>query len=55
MQVRMQAVIAIILSTFTAFSLAICVNSLLLHIHRWRASRVASTITEDQEQTHGGP
>ncbi|TVU33736.1 hypothetical protein EJB05_25569 [Eragrostis curvula] len=49
--VRMQAVIAIILSTFAGFSMAICANSVLLQILRWRARRAASpTMTEDQQE-----
>lgn len=43
--VRMQAVIAIILSTFAGFSMAICTNSVLLQILRWRARHVASPTT----------
>ncbi|OEL22836.1 hypothetical protein BAE44_0016146 [Dichanthelium oligosanthes] len=43
--VRMQAVIAIILSTFAGFSVAICTNSVLLQILRWRARHVASPTT----------
>ncbi|KAK3155766.1 hypothetical protein QOZ80_2AG0098400 [Eleusine coracana subsp. coracana] len=61
--VRMQAVIAIILSTFAGFSVAICANSILLQILRWRARRVASpTVPDDQQEPrghreppHGGP
>ncbi|KAL6629661.1 hypothetical protein ACP70R_029426 [Stipagrostis hirtigluma subsp. patula] len=52
--VRMQAVIAIILSTFAGFSVAICANSILLQIIRWRARRLASpTTTQDHEEHHG--
>ncbi|KAF8641964.1 hypothetical protein HU200_067683 [Digitaria exilis] len=50
-QVRMQAVIAIILSTFAGFSVAICTNSVLLQILKWRASYVASTT--NAEDGHG--
>nr|CAB3489224.1 unnamed protein product [Digitaria exilis] len=49
--VRMQAVIAIILSTFAGFSVAICTNSVLLQILKWRASYVASTT--NAEDGHG--
>jgi len=53
-QVRMQAVIAIILSTFAGFSMAICTNSVLLQILRWRARHVASpTTTTTGEGGHG--
>ncbi|XP_039843216.1 uncharacterized protein LOC120702988 isoform X1 [Panicum virgatum] len=53
-QVRMQAVIAIILSTFASFSMAICTNSVLLQILRWRARHVASpTTTTTGEGGHG--
>ena len=56
-QVRMQAVIAIILSTFAGFSVAICTNSALLQILRWRARHaVASpttTATAADAQGHG--
>ena len=56
-QVRMQAVIAIILSTFAGFSVAICTNSALLRILRWRARHaVASpttTATAADAQGHG--
>ncbi|CAD6248529.1 unnamed protein product [Miscanthus lutarioriparius] len=55
--VRMQAVIAIILSTFAGFSVAICTNSALLRILRWRARHaVASpttTATAADAQGHG--
>ena len=55
-QVRMQAVIAIILSTFAGFSVAICTNS-ALRILRWRARHaVASpttTATAADAQGHG--
>jgi len=52
--VRMQAVIAIILSTFAGFSMAICTNSVLLQILRWRARHVASpTTTTTGEGGHG--
>lgn len=43
--VRMQAVIAIILSTFAGFSVSICTNSVLLQILRWRARHLASQTT----------
>jgi len=53
----MQAVIAIILSTFAGFSVAICTNSALLRILRWRARHaVASpttTATAADAQGHG--
>jgi hypothetical protein len=53
----MQAVIAIILSTFAGFSVAICTNSALLQILRWRARHaVASpttTATAADAQGHG--
>ncbi|KAF8664817.1 hypothetical protein HU200_054543 [Digitaria exilis] len=49
--VKMQAVIAIILSTFAGFSMAICTNSALLQILKWRASYVASSTTG--EESHG--
>ncbi|KAL6848455.1 hypothetical protein ACP4OV_021749 [Aristida adscensionis] len=53
--VRMQAVIAIILSTFAGFSVAICANSALLQIIRWRARRAASlTTTGDLEGQQNG-
>ncbi|TKW36713.1 hypothetical protein SEVIR_1G000200v4 [Setaria viridis] len=52
--VRMQAVIAIILSTFAGFSVAICTNSVLLQILKWRARHVASsTTTTTGEDGHG--
>ncbi|CAN6247597.1 unnamed protein product [Urochloa humidicola] len=52
--VRMQAVIAIILSTFAGFSVAICTNSVLLQILRWRARHVAlPTTTTTGEEGHG--
>ncbi|CAN6236785.1 unnamed protein product [Urochloa humidicola] len=52
--VRMQAVIAIILSTFAGFSLAICTNSVLLQILRWRARQVPSpTTTTTAQDGHG--
>ncbi|RLM78105.1 uncharacterized protein C2845_PM12G00020 [Panicum miliaceum] len=51
--VRMQAVIAIILSTFAGFSMAICTNS-VLQILRWRARHVASPATTTTgEEGHG--
>ncbi|XP_062224409.1 uncharacterized protein LOC133922896 [Phragmites australis] len=54
--VRMQAVIAIILSTFAGFSVSICANSVLLQILRWRARRVASptTTTTGEEELEEG-
>ncbi|XP_044367681.1 uncharacterized protein [Triticum aestivum] len=42
-QVSMQAVIAIILSTYAGFSVAVCTNSALLQILRWRARHVVTT------------
>jgi hypothetical protein len=54
LQVRMQAVIAIILSTFAGFSVAICTNAVLLQILRWRARHVASSTTTG-EDGHGPP
>ncbi|XP_062217870.1 uncharacterized protein LOC133918154 [Phragmites australis] len=54
--VRMQAVIAIILSTFAGFSVAICTNSVVLQILRWRARRVAlpiTTTTGEEEEGRG--
>ncbi|KAL5224778.1 hypothetical protein ABZP36_011417 [Zizania latifolia] len=53
--VRMQAVIAIILSTFAGFGVAICANAILLHIVRWRdrrrrASTAAAPAEEDAEE-----
>ncbi|CAM0149882.1 unnamed protein product [Urochloa decumbens] len=55
--VRMQAVIAIILSTFAGFSVAICTNSVLLQILKWRARHVAlasptTTTTTTGEEAH---
>ncbi|KAM0883254.1 hypothetical protein ACQ4PT_031756 [Festuca glaucescens] len=38
--VRLQAVIAIILSTFAGFGVAICANAVLLQIIRWKARRL---------------
>ncbi|KAJ1277400.1 hypothetical protein BS78_04G000900 [Paspalum vaginatum] len=43
--VGMQAVIAIILSTFAGFSVTICTNSVLLQILRWRARHVVALQT----------
>lgn len=43
--VRMQAVIAIILSTFAGFSVAICINSALLQILRWRDRHAVASPT----------
>ncbi|CAM0153183.1 unnamed protein product [Urochloa decumbens] len=54
--VRMQAVIAIILSTFSGFSVAICTNSVLLQILKWRARHVAlpsPTANTTGEEGHG--
>lgn len=47
--VRMQAVIAIILSTFAGFGVAICANAVLLQIMRWRARRPAASPGQQQE------
>ncbi|CAN6242650.1 unnamed protein product [Urochloa humidicola] len=51
--VRMQAVIAIILSTFAGFSVAICTNSVLLQILRWRARHVALPTATTTGEGHG--
>jgi len=50
--VRMQAVIAIILSTFAGFSVAVCTNSALLQILRWRPRHVVASPTTAQGR-HG--
>lgn len=50
MQVRMQAVIAIILSTFAGFGVAICANAVLLQIMRRRARRPAASAQEEEEE-----
>ncbi|XP_051205198.1 uncharacterized protein [Lolium perenne] len=46
--VRLQAVIAIILSTFAGFGVAICANAVLLQIIRWRARRVPTSPSDLQ-------
>ncbi|KAM0842190.1 hypothetical protein ACQ4PT_058523 [Festuca glaucescens] len=45
---RLQAVIAIILSTFAGFGVAICANAVLLQIIRWRARRIPTPLSDLQ-------
>ncbi|XP_006656056.1 uncharacterized protein LOC102711074 [Oryza brachyantha] len=48
--VRLQAVIAIILSTFAGFGVAICANAVLLQIIRWRARRASTSAAREEEE-----
>uniref|UniRef100_A0A0E0A961 RING-CH-type domain-containing protein n=1 Tax=Oryza glumipatula TaxID=40148 RepID=A0A0E0A961_9ORYZ len=53
--VRLQAVIAIILSTFAGFGVAICTNAILLQIIRWRARRASMSAAQEEEETRRAP
>uniref|UniRef100_A0ACD5TGG4 Uncharacterized protein n=1 Tax=Avena sativa TaxID=4498 RepID=A0ACD5TGG4_AVESA len=46
--VRLQAVIAIILSTFAGFGVAICANAVLVQIIRWKARRLTTPSSDLQ-------
>uniref|UniRef100_A0A0E0E1R6 RING-CH-type domain-containing protein n=1 Tax=Oryza meridionalis TaxID=40149 RepID=A0A0E0E1R6_9ORYZ len=53
--VRLQAVIAIILSTFAGFGVAICANAILLQIIRWRARRASMSAAQEEEEARRAP
>uniref|UniRef100_A0A0E0LBB2 RING-CH-type domain-containing protein n=1 Tax=Oryza punctata TaxID=4537 RepID=A0A0E0LBB2_ORYPU len=53
--VRLQAVIAIILSTFAGFGVAICANAILLQIIRWRARRASTSASQEEEEAGRAP
>ncbi|BAS97618.1 Os06g0340200, partial [Oryza sativa Japonica Group] len=55
LQVRLQAVIAIILSTFAGFGVAICANAILLQIIRWRARRASMSAAQEEEEARRAP
>jgi type III secretory pathway component EscV len=52
-QLRVAAVLAVLLSAFTGFGIAICTNSLLVEYLRWRSrrnQRVAQRASNDRQR-----